>query len=357
MPMETKIATAPQAVKSSPEQATVLLACNHQGHRQELATLLQTAGHRVLFPPSLAEACRAAASGDILIFKTLVIREDLFELLRSLEESATGWRPPVIILADIVDTKDACRCLELGAVECATWPVDTTRLLARVKAAAARKHLWLAEAALAAADAKARQEAELLVSSLIPLSLKMVRESDPLKLLEMILVEGMRITDCEGGSIYLRTPEETLQFVLVRNDMLDVNMGGSTGKPITFKPLPLREPDGKPVHRYVSTYSALTGQIVNIEDAYVTGRFDFSGTRLFDSTTGYHSKSFLTVPLKNARQQVTGVLQLINARDRRTGTIVAFDSSLQPIIEAFAIVAAAVLEAYREKHKGQPEAG
>ena len=45
--------------------------------------------------------------------------------------------------------------------------------------------------------------------------------------------------------------------------------------------------------------------------------FDFSGTRAFDERTGYRSQSFLTVPMKNHDRELIGVLQLINARDRR----------------------------------------
>ena len=57
----------------------------------------------------------------------------------------------------------------------------------------------------------------------------------------------------------------------------------------------------------------------------------------------------LTVPLKNERQQVIGVLQLINARDPKTGVVVRFDSGIQPTIEAFAIVAAAVLDVFDQE--------
>ena len=65
----------------------------------------------------------------------------------------------------------------------------------------------------------------------------------------------------------------------------------------------------------VAAYAALTGQTVNIADAYTADGFDFSGTRNFDKKTGYRSKSFLTVPMKNHEDEIIGVLQLINAQD------------------------------------------
>jgi hypothetical protein len=43
----------------------------------------------------------------------------------------------------------------------------------------------------------------------------------------------------------------------------------------------------------------MTGQTINIADAYTARGFDFSGTRQFDARTGYRSQSFLTVPMKD----------------------------------------------------------
>ncbi|MDZ7685841.1 MAG: hypothetical protein U5O39_13245 [Gammaproteobacteria bacterium] len=49
----------------------------------------------------------------------------------------------------------------------------------------------------------------------------------------------------------------------------------------------------------IVSHVANTGETINIKDAYDSTKFDFSGTRKFDEGTGYRSKSFLTVPLKN----------------------------------------------------------
>ena len=56
--------------------------------------------------------------------------------------------------------------------------------------------------------------------------------------------------------------------------------------------------------------------------------FDFSGTKSYDSKTGYHSKSFLTVPLKNHENEIIGVMQLINARDEN-GEVISFDNDME----------------------------
>jgi HD-GYP domain-containing protein (c-di-GMP phosphodiesterase class II) len=87
----------------------------------------------------------------------------------------------------------------------------------------------------------------------------------------------------------------------------------------------------------------LTGKTVNIADAYTAEGYDFTGTRAFDSKTGYRSKSFLTVPMRNHEHEVIGVLQLINATDPKTGEIVAFSPSDQRLAESLASQAAIAL--------------
>lgn len=66
----------------------------------------------------------------------------------------------------------------------------------------------------------------------------------------------------------------------------------------------------------VATCVANSKQTVNVDDAYAEEKFDFSGTFAWDKKIGYHSKSFLTVPMTNHLNEVIGVLQLINAQDK-----------------------------------------
>ena len=100
----------------------------------------------------------------------------------------------------------------------------------------------------------------------------------------------------------------------MRTSSLKYYLGGTSGNPVPFYPIQLYR-DGKPNHSMVAAYAALTGKTVNIADAYTAEGFDFSGTRAFDSKTGYRSKSFLTVPMRNHEHETIGVLQLINAQD------------------------------------------
>jgi HD-GYP domain-containing protein (c-di-GMP phosphodiesterase class II) len=167
-------------------------------------------------------------------------------------------------------------------------------------------------------------------------------ETDINRLLETILTAAKSITRADGGTLYRATEEKTLRFEILRTSSLKNYLGGTTGNPIPFYPVPLYK-DGKPNHNNVSAYVALTGKTVNIPDAYTAEGFDFSGTRGFDSKTGYRSKSFLTVPMRNHENACIGVLQLINAQDPRTGEIVPFSPSDQRLAESLASQAAIAL--------------
>jgi hypothetical protein len=188
---------------------------------------------------------------------------------------------------------------------------------------------------------------DALVKAVIPIGVGLLAARDFQHMLETILLEAKALCRADGGTLYLRTDDDHLQFVMLRNDSLRIAMGGPSGAPIPYPPLPLRDPvSGAPNDGNVATWVALTGQSVNIADAYCADGFEFSGTMTFDRLSGYRSTSFLTVPLKNAAQRVIGVLQLINAIDRASGEVVAFDSGDMPVIEALSTLAAAALEVY-----------
>src|SRR5436305_11970087 len=148
-------------------------------------------------------------------------------------------------------------------------------------------------------------------------------ERDIDRLLEAILTAAKTITRADGGTLYRVTEEKALRFEIVRTSSLKYYLGGSTGNPVPFYPIQLYK-DGKPNNSMVAAYAALTGKTVNIADAYTADGFDFTGTRAFDSKTGYRSKSFLTVPMRNHDNETIGVLQLINALEPSSGAIVPF---------------------------------
>ena len=193
-------------------------------------------------------------------------------------------------------------------------------------------------------DMVSTDERNRMLRRLIELGIALSSERDHNRLLELILLETKRIANADGGTLYLMADDErSLSFAILRNDTLDVAMGGTTGVAVPFPPLQLYDAEGTPNYTNVATAVALNKMTVNIPNAYETETFDFSGTIKFDQSTGYRSMSFLTVPLLNKQDSVIGVLQLINAR-APDGTVIPFSPDIQPIIEALTSQAAVALD-------------
>src|SRR5579862_6044509 len=185
---------------------------------------------------------------------------------------------------------------------------------------------------------------ELAYRRLIELGIALSAERDHNRLLEKILLGAKELSHADGGTLYLVAEDGAeLRFAIMRNDTMAIALGGTTGAPIPFPPVPLRHPDGTPNHSNVVAEAAVTGNTINLADAYNAPGFDFSGPRKFDATTGYRSQSFLTVPLKNRDGEVVGVLQLINARGP-DGRILPFPQEVVPLVEALASQAAVALD-------------
>ena len=170
------------------------------------------------------------------------------------------------------------------------------------------------------------------------------RERNINRLLEDILLAAKGITGADGGTLYRMDDSGShLRFEIMHTNSLGLALGGTTGKRIDLPDLPLRNAAGEPNLNLVAAYAALKEETVNIADAYDEAGFDFSGTRRFDAQTGYRSRSFLTVPMKNHEEQVIGVLQLINATNLLTGEVTRFSAEDQHLVESLASQAAIAL--------------
>jgi GAF domain-containing protein len=176
-------------------------------------------------------------------------------------------------------------------------------------------------------------------------------ERDINQLLENILSAARKITDADAGTLYLVDAEkQVLTFEILHNDSLNIRMGGTSGNPIPFYPIALYHHNGEPNLEMVVSYSVLRGVTVNIPDAYIAEGFDFSGTRNFDAKTGYQSRSFLAVPMRNHEHEIIGVLQLINAKDASTGGVKQFSKDDQQLLESLASQAAIALSNQSDQH-------
>jgi len=181
------------------------------------------------------------------------------------------------------------------------------------------------------------------IKKLAEIGLALSGEADMNKLLEMIVDAARELSYADAGTLYILDNEnKCLNFEILQNDTMNTRMGGTSGIDITLPPVPL-EVDGKANYSNVSSYVALTGEIINIPDVYEAEGFDFTGPRKYDETTGYRSTSMLVIPMKNHENDIIGVLQLLNAIDIDTNEITHFSTEYVELIGSLASQAAVAL--------------
>lgn len=179
---------------------------------------------------------------------------------------------------------------------------------------------------------------------LIDLGVELASERSHDRLLEKILMAAKLITKADGGTLYLVNEEEqALDFKIVINESLNFFMGGTSGMPISLPSVKLYNDDGTPNLSNVASSVYHEKMVSSINDAYADKEHDFSGTRAFDQSAGYHSKSFLTVPLINSKNEIIAIIQLINALNSRNNPI-PFSYELIPIIKSLSSQAAVALD-------------
>lgn len=178
---------------------------------------------------------------------------------------------------------------------------------------------------------------------ILEIGIALAAERDRARLAERILFGAMAIAQADGGTIYLRTADDHLEFSVRRTISLGIHQGGTSGEPIDLPPIPLALPDGSPNCTTVATCTANINRPLVVDDAYAESSFNFGGPRAFDARTGYRSVSFLGVPLVDHTRHVIGVIQLINCRDV-AGRILPFDLTVVPLVEALAGFAGVAVE-------------
>jgi len=181
------------------------------------------------------------------------------------------------------------------------------------------------------------------IKHLAEIGLALSAEKNISKLLEMIVDEAKDLSNADAGTLYKVDDDKLhLSFEIMQNDSMKIRMGGTSGNKITLPKVPLYI-NGRQNHSNVSSYTAITGEIINIPDVYKASGFDFTGPRKYDATTGYRSKSMLVIPMKNHENDIIGVLQLLNAKNIKTGKVVSFPVKDVNLIASLASQAAIVL--------------
>ncbi len=193
------------------------------------------------------------------------------------------------------------------------------------------------------ARTEALQLSMVKLERIIRLGIAMSVEKDSDRLLDLILKGAKEISHADGGSLYLKGQDDALDFKIVLNDTLGIAQGGPHPERIVMPSVRLFRENGKPNYNNVVTCAYHTGKAIAIDNAYEDPDFDFSGTKVFDEINRYHSRSFLTVPLKVQGGDIIGALQLINSVSPETGEVVPFSADIQGFVEALSAEAAAIL--------------
>ncbi len=152
-------------------------------------------------------------------------------------------------------------------------------------------------------------------------------------LLEKIISQAISLTNCDGGTLYL-IKDDKIHFYIAQTRSLNIFMGGSH-ESIKWSPIPLYINDNVPNKKIVAVCSVLEDRIIHISDVYDDSEFYFEGAKIFDKTNNYKTKSILTVPLKNHKDEMIGVLQLINKLEKDKNSI-SFDSFDKDITQSLA---------------------
>jgi HD-GYP domain-containing protein (c-di-GMP phosphodiesterase class II) len=181
------------------------------------------------------------------------------------------------------------------------------------------------------------------IMQLTRIGLALSAEKNINKLLEVIVDYARDLSHADAGTLYiLDDDKEHLRFEIMQNDTMKTRIGGASGVEISLPKVPLHI-DGKPNYYNVSSYTALTGETVNIPDVYKAKEFDFTGPMEYDAATGYRSKSMLVIPMKNHENNIIGVLQLLNSQIPETGEVVAFSKDYIDLVASLASQAAVAL--------------
>ena len=305
--------------------------------------LRELALYNVTVTNSLAGAEKLALEQP---FDIVLLDMSLKDQCRNPSEFFTRWKEqvptPVIVTGRAEDAGLLTDCVAKGASDYLLLPTNATLLRARIRAHLQRKRLE--EQALA--SLQAFNEVEKLADDLrlviLPLGIALSAEKDFSKLIERFVEKAMDLCNADAGSLFMRTDDDVLHYVVVRVNSLGLAYGGTSGAAVPFADLPLYDAQGEPVLENVATFAVHEELPVNIADIYSEIEFDFSGTREFDARNGYRSVSCLTVPLHTRR--VLGVLQLRNAQDPQTGEVVPFGVYQQLVAESLASQAAVALQ-------------
>ena len=185
------------------------------------------------------------------------------------------------------------------------------------------------------------KEAE--TQSLYDISRALGAEKDLNKLEDLILGQCRRLTNSDGGTLYIVDMDAERQPIL----RFEVSHSDTLGPAYSRFTMPMTE-------KTISGYVGIHGTFLNLPDVYqIPSEAPYSFSSDFDKRMGYHTKSMLVIPLRNYEKEIVGVVQLLNKKKGRRKLktaeiteqlVVPFNEHDEQVLDSFAGQAAMALD-------------
>jgi response regulator RpfG family c-di-GMP phosphodiesterase len=304
---------------------------------------------------------------DVILQDLMMPGVDGREQIRRIRATPDLTDTPLVVLTSNADACSKEECFALGVNDYLVKLPDALELVARIRYHArmgraqrdrdrAMRALAHSQAELvrrnAEVDAANRrlsamndllgqesQEQRERIAEVAALGTKLGRAQDLAEVMDQTLRLARAFTDSDAGSIWMAEPGG-IRLVYSQNDTLQARLTAGERLPLADVLIPR---DSGSIAGYVAT----TGRPLRIADVHALDPklpYHFRGD--FDLKIGYTTRSMLVFPLHDARDEVVGVLQLINARGRgkQDPATATYTQADEAAVELFAGMASLAVE-------------
>jgi Nif-specific regulatory protein len=162
-------------------------------------------------------------------------------------------------------------------------------------------------------DSNRQRDVDQKLHAILNICRTMNAEKELPTLLNLIAREATRLMEADRSSVFLLDRERHELWSIVTLDGERIRFDARLG---------------------LTGAVAMTGQTINVEDAYQDSRF----YKEVDARTGYRTGNMLIVPLRNHEGQVIGTFQVLNKKNRN------FTKDDEDVLQTFALHVATTIE-------------
>jgi len=173
-----------------------------------------------------------------------------------------------------------------------------------------------------------------LITMLSDLFISLSKEFPTEIILEKTLSSLQSNTKADGATLYIKDGN-TLRFHIIKNKTLNMDLNKSSTAIKNLPEISLSSTEDR--QSSISAHCAITKKIINIEDISLESTVDIGPTKAFDEKFKYKTKSILATPILDGKQDVLGVIQLINAQNNEQ---LFTESDVQTSTEVTAMISA-----------------